>query len=100
MARFRHFRTSHPRPKVFSASRSDLVLRARMSLFSVGECRWTTTPGCPDPQQGWSTSTTSLYYPIHLRRALVSEHQLEPWQALRVQSEQIAHLGHSNQIEG
>jgi hypothetical protein len=37
--------TSNPRPKAFSASRSDLVLRAQMSLFSVGECRWTTTPG-------------------------------------------------------
>ena len=29
------------RPQVASASRSDLVLRAHMSLFSVGECRWT-----------------------------------------------------------
>jgi hypothetical protein len=37
--------TSNPRPKALSASRSDLVLRARMPLFSVGECRWTTTAG-------------------------------------------------------
>jgi len=36
--------SSLPRPKAFSASRSDLVLRPQMSLFSVGECRWTVTP--------------------------------------------------------
>jgi len=36
--------TSNPRPKAFSASRFDLELRAQMSLISVGECRWTTTP--------------------------------------------------------
>jgi len=39
--------TSNPGPKAFSASRSDLVLRAQMSLLSIGECRWTTTPGLP-----------------------------------------------------
>jgi hypothetical protein len=33
------------RLKAFSASRSDLVLRAQMSLFSVGECRGTSTHG-------------------------------------------------------
>jgi hypothetical protein len=38
--------TAHPRPKAFLASRSDLVLRAQMSLFSVGESRWTTTADC------------------------------------------------------
>jgi hypothetical protein len=36
--------TSNPRPVAFSASRFDLELRAQMSLFSVGECRWTITP--------------------------------------------------------
>jgi hypothetical protein len=35
--------TSNPRPKAFSASRFDLVLPAQMSLFSVGEYRWTRT---------------------------------------------------------
>ncbi len=30
---------------IFSASRSDLVPRAPMSLFSVGDYRWSTTPG-------------------------------------------------------
>src|ERR1019366_10561456 len=38
--------TSNPRPKAFSASRFDLELGAQISLFSVGECRWTTTPCC------------------------------------------------------
>ena len=41
--------TSNPRPKAFSASRFDLVLPAQMSLFSVGEYRWTRTPGGKDP---------------------------------------------------
>jgi hypothetical protein len=42
--------SSKPRPKAFSASRFDLELRAQMSLFSVGECRWTTT-AVDDPGQ-------------------------------------------------
>jgi hypothetical protein len=34
---------TNPRPETSSARRFDLVLRVQISLFSVGECRWTTT---------------------------------------------------------
>jgi hypothetical protein len=67
--------TAHPRPKAFLASRSDLVLRAQMSLFSVGESRWTTTPGAISASQACSCArytTPCTNEPCSERRAMVA----------------------------